>query len=295
MDSPYNAMIQELTFLTSRLMRLRVVPDFPIPAYRAGQFFTLGLLGQELRVEGFLEDPLPEERKNKLIRRAYSVAHPMLDEKKQLYASPPPYLEFSISLADQTPDAPPPALTPRLFARRFKEGIFLSEKAMGHYTLDLAEGARNYLFLSTGTGEAPHTAMVHELLQRNTSARIVVISCARTRPELAYHQEFRLLASRYENLKYFGFSTRDLPVGATKLHLQDLLEPRTFQEKFGFELNPETHVYLCGSPSMIGAPKKLRDGSIEINPQGVCALLKERGFALDFGREKGQVHYESYW
>ncbi len=295
MDSQYNAVIQDLTFLTSRLMRLRIVPNFPIPPYRAGQFFTLGLLGRESRVKGFPEDPLSEERKSKLIRRAYSLAHPMISEKKELYSGPPPYLEFSISLADQTPDTPPPALTPRLFARCSQEGIFLSEKAMGHYTLDLAEGAKNYLFLSTGTGEAPHTAMVHELLKRQTAAHIVVISCVRTRSELAYHQEFRLLASRFENLQYFGFSTRDLSVGAPKMHIQDLLEPRVFQEKFGFELTPETHVYLCGSPSMIGAPRKMRDGSIEINPQGVCALLKERGFALDFGREKGQVHYESYW
>ena len=62
-------------------------------------------------------------------------------------------------------------------------------------------------------------------------------------------------------------------------------------------MHPEdTHIFLCGNPSMIGIPK-IRDGK-RIWPEGqkgVIQIMEERGFKMDYAKRKGNIHYEKYW
>ena len=64
-----------------------------------------------------------------------------------------------------TPTRQPPALTPRLFMLKEGDRLFIGEKIAGHFTLDPVKPTDKVVFLSTGTGEAPHNYMLWELLR----------------------------------------------------------------------------------------------------------------------------------
>src|SRR3989338_8769782 len=95
----YNATLINRKTLYEGLDILTVKPDFPLNAFKAGQFATLGLLSQEPAFLGTTPPP-PSQDANKMIRRAYSVA----SSPKNL-----DNLEFYIVLV------PEGELTPRLF------------------------------------------------------------------------------------------------------------------------------------------------------------------------------------
>jgi ferredoxin--NADP+ reductase len=68
------------------------------------------------------------------------------------------------------------------------------------------------------------------------------------------------------------------------------------EEELGAPLDPDnTHVYLCGNPAMIGLPKWDDDAMTFPEVLGVCQQLHDRGFTIDHGRKRGNVHYEEYW
>ncbi|MEZ5320915.1 MAG: hypothetical protein R2698_02320 [Microthrixaceae bacterium] len=57
-----------------------------------------------------------------------------------------------------------------------------------------------------------------------------------------------------------------------------------------------THVFLCGNPSMIGLPEESEGGeTVFPSTVGVVQLLVERGFTLDQRKQRGNIHYEEYW
>ena len=69
-------------------------------------------------------------------------------------------LEFYIVLVKPSDDNVP-ALTPRLALKRPGDRIYLGPKVAGRYTLNAVDDPNDtVVFLSTGTGEAPHNAMV---------------------------------------------------------------------------------------------------------------------------------------
>src|SRR3954468_8407689 len=133
----YNATVESQRRPNPELMIVRVRPDFALPDHKPGQYGTLGLGMWEPRAEGCQpEMPRPGEEK-KLIRRAYSISSPVLDDATgQLYdRTTKPWLEFYIVLVREA-DKAPPALTPRLFCLNDGDRLFLGEKIAGHYNLD---------------------------------------------------------------------------------------------------------------------------------------------------------------
>jgi ferredoxin--NADP+ reductase len=148
----YNATVASLRLPNPDLMIVRVRPDFAIPSHKPGQYSTLGLGHWEPRAPGCQDEiPKPGEEK-KLIRRAYSISHSILNDQGQLFdGSRADFLEFYIVLVREA-DKAPPALTPRLFALQEGDRLFLGEKIAGHFTLDPVQPDDAVLFLSTGTG-----------------------------------------------------------------------------------------------------------------------------------------------
>ena len=149
------------------------------------------------------------------------------------------------------------------------------------------------VFLSTGTGEAPHNAMVIELLRKGHHGSVVSAVSVRQWADLGYLEEHRALESRYDNYHYLAMPTRepDFP----KRYIQDLIRDGDFGD-VGANLDPaSTNVYLCGNPKMIGIPEETDDGLAFPEPVGVVQLLVERGFTLDRRKQPGNVHYEEYW
>ena len=201
-----------------------------------------------------LESLKPEEFR-KIVRRAYSISCSVEAEPGKLYdPTTTDWLEFYIVLVRDNPDGRVPALTPRLFSLKEGDRIQLGEKMAGHYTLAPVAPGDSVIFLSTGTGEAPHNYMLWELLRRTHPGKILSACCVRYTRDLGYVETHRRLMGEYPNYKYLALTTRE-PGLTKKVYIQDLITSGELEEQLGTKLDPaSTHVFLCGNPKMIGVP-----------------------------------------
>lgn len=296
----YNATVVSLKQVHEELMIVRIRPDFKVPAHKPGQYSTLGLGQWEPRAPGCQEEiPKPGEEK-KLIRRAYSLSSSILDEQGNLLDLPRmDWVEFYIVLVRMT-DKDPPALTPRLFMLKEGDRLFLGEKIAGHYTLDPVQADDAVVYLSTGTGEAPHNYMVWDLLRRGHKGRILAACCVRFRRDLAYLAMQEKLMSRHANYTYLSLTTREADTVKHKVYIQDVITSGQLEERLGQPLDPaHAHVYLCGNPKMIGVPTidRATGQSHYPQPPGVVEILEKRQFRMDQPslKLKGNIHFEEYW
>jgi len=164
----------------------------------------------------------------------------------------------------------------------------------GRYTLaPVTDPASTVVFFATGTGEAPHNAMVIELLRKGHYGPIVSAVSVRQWADLGYLEKHQTLAERYSNYHYLPMPTREPDV--PKRYIQDVLIDGDLAS-MGIELDPaSTHVFLCGNPAMIGIPEEDDSTTVFPEPVGVVELLTERGFTLDRRRRAGNIHVEEYW
>ena len=288
----YNATITSFEPTHSDLWVLRVKPDNGDTSYLPGQYASLGLGYWEERIDDAVDVGL-EEKWDKLIRRSYSISSRMLEESGYLTdESGLDELEFYIVLVKPTEDNVP-GLTPRLALKRPGDRIYLGPKVAGRYTLDAVnDPSCTVVFLSTGTGEAPHNAMIIELLRKGHTGPIVSAVSVRQWVDLGYAEKHRELEARYPNYHYLPLPTREADV--PKRYIQDLFRDGVFETDLDLALDAETtHVFLCGNPAMIGLP----EGEGETFPEtvGVVQLLAEAGFTLDRRKQAGNIHYEEYW
>jgi len=290
----YNATITHFHRTHSDLWVIRVEPDQPDFSYQAGQYASLGLGYWEPRVDG-ARDPGLERKWENLVRRSYSISSPIFDEDGYLHdPATSKTLEFYIVLVPPTADHIP-GLTPRLALCGPGDRIYVGPRIVGRYTLaPVRDPESTVVFLATGTGEAPHNAMVTELLRKGHHGPIVSVVCVRYRADLAYLDTHRRLEERFPNYHYLPLVTRE--PDTEKLYIQDVIKRDLLAENFGVALDPaRTHVYLCGNPAMIGLPRWEGDTPIFPETEGVCQLLTERGFQLDRQDFVGNIHTEKYW
>ncbi|MFO0876943.1 MAG: ferredoxin--NADP reductase [Gemmataceae bacterium] len=299
--SKYNATVISLQKVHSDLLIMRVRPDFKRPNHKPGQYTVLGLGFWEPRFPSCQEETLKEGDESKLARRSYSISCSVLDQSGSLLnLEETDWLEFYIVLVRSTETGQAPVLTPRLFMLREGDRLHLGEKITGNYTLAGVKPTDTVLFLSTGTGEAPHNYMLWELLRNNHQGRVVSACCTRYRQDLAYLNIHDQLMRRHSNYRYLPLTTREGTGPGGKVYIQDLLTSGEMERQVGASLDPaSTHVFLCGNPKMIGVPEKNREtGAISYpQPPGVIEILTRRGFQLDQPSQKfrGNIHYEEYW
>ncbi|MEK6248505.1 MAG: hypothetical protein N2C12_10030 [Planctomycetales bacterium] len=86
------------------------------------------------------------------------------------------YLEWYVTLV-RFADAHPPVSTPRLFALCEDDRNFMSPHFHGHHILRPFSPNDDVLFVATVTGEAPHNAMLPELLFAQHRGQIVSVNC----------------------------------------------------------------------------------------------------------------------
>jgi ferredoxin--NADP+ reductase len=299
----YNAELIETIEIHDELRILRVRPDWGEPQFSPGQYSVLGLGNWEPRVAGVQDEDLDDVQQRKLLKRAYSFSCPMLDADGRLL--PPDqcsFLEFYVVLVREGEERPP-GLTPRLFALRRGDRLYASPKVTGHYTLDAIGPGDNVIFIATGTGEAPHNAMVADLLSRGHRGRLVSVTCVRRRRDLGYLATYQEVERRYDNYRYLYLTTREpenlderLPNYVGKRYLQDYFDSGDFERDSGVALDPQhTHVFLCGNPAMIGAPIRGSNNGRYPQPAGMIEILERRGFLADEPHHPGNIHYEKYW
>lgn len=296
----YNASVVYLHKANPDLMILRVKPDAGVPPHLPGQYGTLGLGNWEPRFPGCQDEELKPGDESKVVLRAYSISHPVL-LNGELPAEPSPeWLEFYIVLVREATGGRPPGLTPRLFMLRPGERLRFGEKITGGFTLEGVKPTDTVLFLSTGTGEAPHNYMLWDLLRRRHSGRIVAACCVRFRQDLGYFALHQELMARYSNYLYLSLTTREPSSDGRKVYIQDLISSGQLEQLAGVPLDPaRTHVFLCGNPKMIGIPEIDRVSGVRTYPKppGVIEILEHRGFRVDDLKSKtrGNIHFEKYW
>lgn len=298
----YNGTITWLIKPHPDLLIMRVKPDFPRPPHRAGQYCSLGLGNWEPRAPGCQHEELKPGDEARLVRRAYSISHPVLDDSGRLVDNDKTdYLEFYITLVRDGPDpSKPPALTPRLFLLKEGDRLNIGEKITGHYTLEHVKPTDNVLMLGTGTGEAPHNYMTWELLKTGHRGKILSACCVRLKQDLGYFSTHQRLMRDYPNYQYLALTTREANTIGNKVYLQDLITSGQLELELGESLDPaRTHVFLCGNPKMIGVPEKDKQTGARVYPKptGVIEILEQRGFQADVAaaRIRGNVHFEEYW
>ncbi|MDV2495024.1 MAG: ferredoxin--NADP reductase [bacterium] len=323
----YNATVTKFLEVHDALVIFQVKADFPLPAYKPGQYVSLGLGWWEDRSEGCGKDKLmvlgdriaglkddeqeatAEEKEKlaneyetlvqKLIKRSYSICHPVLEEDGD-FADPlkDNSLEFYITIIRGWDDGDTaPLLTPRFALLGEGDRIFMQPKITGFYTLDGVPKESDLIFGATGTGEAPHNPMIAWLLQNGHEGQIVSIVCARYLEDLAYVDVHHSLEERFENYHYVILTTRDLPPGKPKVYVQDYLKNGSLEELLGKPIDPSMHFFLCGNPDMVGAPKRVKGKMVYPENEGVIEIL-ETGYP-DFTSERKapgcNIHFEEYW
>lgn len=300
----YNAEVIRLERVHDDLMIMRIHPDRGIPPFRGGQYTVLGLGYWEPRLQGTQCETVEEDQLSKIIRRAYSISCPLLDDEDRLLrVSELPYLEFYVALVREA-DRRPPALTPRLFLLEEGSRLLFGPHIHGHYTLARVRGDQDVVFVATGTGEAPHNAMLGELFATGHRGQIASVVCVRHRRDLAYLDVHRRLERLYPNYRYLPLTTREpenldpsVPGYVGKRYVQDYFASGDFQQEADMGLDPAaTHVFLCGNPDMIGVPLQTHDLSRRYpQPTGMVEVLERCGLHVDRPHEPGNIHFEKYW
>lgn len=267
-SDPYNATVIGREEINPQLLILRVRPDGTLFEFKPGQFAVLGMLGSAPRVaEAAPEDP--PNAPDKMIRRAYSIASSSLERR---------YLEFYLTLITSG------ALTPRLFAAKHGDRVFLGPKVSGLFTLDRVAPEKAVVLIATGTGLAPYVSMLRTMLVNDDKRRFVVLHGARYSWDLGYRGELESLARLRPNLTYIPSITRggEDPhfIGHTG-RIQALLEQGVVERESGVTLDPaKAEVFLCGNPEMVKV---------------VTALLQAKGFTPKGGTVPANIHVEEYW
>jgi ferredoxin--NADP+ reductase len=291
----YNAEVIDIREVDKHIKVMRVKPDKEYMDFKAGQYTTLGLDGHSPRLAGAEKEDLPEEKKDKVVKRAYSISSPIIDDQYSIVDhNKLPYLEFYISLMLKG-DNPkyPPFLTPRLFMLKNGDRIHLGTKAVGHYTLNNVRPEDNVIFISTGTGQAPHNTMLARLLRDGHKGKVAMIECNRYRHNFGYDEQIEEISESYDNIFYEKMVTTE----KRDYYVQNLFQERVLEEKYGFEINSSnTHVYLCGNPIMIGAPKLVSGVEVFERTGGMVALLQSQySLKTNYRGCTGTINFEKYW
>jgi ferredoxin--NADP+ reductase len=265
-----NAVITHRIDAASGLSIFRVAPvGWQLAEFRAGQYLVLGLPGSAPRDP--LSDPEdPPADPAKLIRRAYSIASSSLSKNE---------LEFYVTLVRSG------ALTPRLFALKPGDKVWLSNKPVGMFTLDQIPHDKHVVMIATGTGLAPYMSMLRTHLGNSANRRYAALVGARHSWDIAYSAELNTMQRLSPRFTWLPTVSRPaeepVPWGGEAGHVQDVWRSGRLAERWGVAPTPEnTHVFLCGAPAMI---------------DDMTALLAADGFTPDERGKPGQVHAERYW
>ncbi|BFN37344.1 ferredoxin--NADP reductase [Fidelibacter multiformis] len=268
MKTEYNAVVGQKINISPTLMILRVVPlGWELSPFKPGQFTMLALPADAPHVPE--AEPPEREDTNTWIRRPYSAS----SSKDQQQ-----YIEFYIRLVYSG------ELTPRLFALKTGDKLYMFPKLRGMLTLDAVEKEKNILFVATGTGLAPYMSMIRSETPCRNKQKIAVIHGALNSGDLGFRAELEHLERLCDNFSYVPvISHQDrekIPWTGKTGFVQDIWHEGIVDDLWHSEIRPEnTAVFLCGHPEMISQ---------------MVELLGESGFKPYDRKKGGSIFYEDW-
>lgn len=260
--------MKQIIEVTGEIRIFRIELDSEEYRFVAGQYAVLGLLAEASRIPEAAEVEYTETSTDPMIRRAYSISSGSGDAHN---------LEFYISLVSSG------ALTPRLFALKSGDRLFVAPRAKGMFTLDKVPQEKHVLMVATGTGLAPYMSMLRSEVLANRGRKIAIIHGASYSWDLGYRRELESLNATQENFIYLPVISRpnDDPSWRGRTgRLPPIMDQGELDADCGFQIDPSCcHIFLCGNPLMIEDAEQRLIG---------------RGFKADRGRERGDLHMEKY-
>ena len=213
-----------------------------------GQYATLGV-----------------ERDGKRVERPYSIVSAPSETE----------VEFFFELV---PDG---ALTPLLHKLQPGDQLLMRKVPKGRFSLEMQNGRKNHLLVSTVTGVAPFVSYVRTFYQEwkqgkfDGTHKLYLLNGASRPWEFGYLEELRQFAQEVPWFKYVPTVSRPWDHSEWTGEIgraDDIL--RKYADQWGLDAS-NTHAYLCGHPDMIANSK---------------AILKRRGFL-----DKTAIKEEIYW
>lgn len=211
--------------ISPTIARFVIRPDGPMPAFRPGQYVSVGL-----QVDG------------RLVRRPYSTAaHPRTADAHELLVR----------------HVAGGSLTPHLWRCSAGDRVHLGGPK-GLFTLD-PDDRRPHLLVASGTGIAPFVSMLREITERQAPPRTVVVHGVSRATDLAYRDllagwetagalRYLPTVSRPHDPASAGWAGR---TGRTEAALADAF----------VALGPGAAVaYVCGNPGMVVSATRILHG-----------------------------------
>lgn len=227
----YNATIERIINMNHKLREFTIRLDAGDASFEAGQFSLLGL----------------KDTDGNFIRRAYSIVSAPSDGDRHFYI----VLKYTADIFDATKT--PRALTPLLFNAKEGDRIFMGPQAVGHFTLKLAKGASQLIFVATGTGLAPFRGFLRAHTDILKTTPVALLHGVREEDSLGYADELKSLAQQYPtNFFYFPIVSKPTESwnGLTG-RVTDILSRGDIQAAFRAPFGKMTHAFFCGAPQMI--------------------------------------------
>ncbi len=263
-----NAVLQQKIEVAPGLCIFRIAPiGWKLPEFKPGQYCPLGLPPTAERVP--YSDPMAKPcPKDKLIKRPYSIASSSRENQ---------YLEFYIKMVSNG------ALTPRLFALKNGDMLWMREKVFGMFSLDDIPQKKNVIFFATGTGLAPYMSMLRSHLMTDTDRKWAVVHGAMNSWDLGYRDELVTMERFCPDFKYIPIisnpENEPTPWGGYTGFLDKAWENKCVQDAWEQDVTPgDTVIFLCGHPMMVSGMEKilLNDGFSLHSKKSPGSIIKEK-------------------
>lgn len=264
-----NAILQQKIEVAPGLCIFRIAPDgWKLPEFKPGQYCPLGLPPESERVPYSVPE-VKNYASDKLIKRPYSIASS---------SSQSNYLEFYIKMVENG------ALTPRLFALKNGDKLWMREKVFGMFTLDDIPQDKNVIFFATGTGLSPYMSMLRSHLSTDTGRKWAVVHGALNSWDLGYRDELVMMERFCKEMKYIPIisepDNEPVPWHGEVGFLDKAWKDRIIDDIWGENVTPEnTVVFLCGHPMMVA---------------GMEEILQADGFTLHTKKQPGSYIKEKF-
>jgi ferredoxin/flavodoxin---NADP+ reductase len=229
-----------------RLFSLRI--DAPVEDFKAGQFTKVALEIGEQRVG-----------------RPYSLVNAPHERPLEIYFN-------------EVPEGP---LTPRLCDLSPGDGLWLTAKAGGIFTLENVAQRPHLWLLATGTALGVYLSILKTAEPWERFERVVLVHGVRTSDELSYAETIeRLRELHADRFTFLPALSRERRTDLLHGRVTTLMETGALEESARLPIRAEdSHLMLCGNSAMI---------------KDVRLLLEARGLRRHRRQEPGHYTTEQY-